>query len=68
VISSNARSALNDASDKRVIGKDTRYLHSICDGSNDNSSGVYSAVMSETSALIYLSDEAKNIRYSLVNG
>lgn len=69
VISSNARSALNEASQKLKMGSDTAYLYAINGDSEDMSQGVYTAYIGHQpkSSIVYINDPEKNTRYLLTS-
>ena len=69
IISSNARSALNEASQKQKLGSDTGYLYAINCDSDDQSRGVYTAYIGHQpkSSIVYINDPDKNTRYLLTS-
>jgi hypothetical protein len=69
IISSNARSALNEASQKQKLGSDTGYLYAINGDSDDQSRGVYTAYIGHQpkSSIVYINDPDKNTRYLLTS-
>lgn len=65
VISSNARSALNEANTKRGLGQDIDYLIAISGDQHDLAKGVYTAVLSPEHSELFISDEQANIRFTV---
>ena len=69
IISSNARSSLNEASQKNTIGQDIDYLVAINQDFNDLAKGVYTAFVSnqQYATQIFTTDADKNLRYFLTS-
>ena len=69
VISSNARSALNEASSKSQLGVDFAYLQAINSDLNNTTKGVYTAyvVAQPKQSHVQIQDLDNNLRYLLTS-
>ena len=69
VISSNSRSAINEATTKSKMGEDTGYYYAVNWDMQDMYSGVYVGFISHQpkSSLLYINDQEKNTRYLLTS-